>query len=262
MIIITINNKNMSKNIVAFDVETTGLSFKDDYVIQLAAVKFDTDFNEVDVFNHYIIPHAKNWNISEEAFGKHGLTKEFIVENGEHITDIGSEFLAFIDGCDLLSYNGKGFDVKMLLKDLRGVGLSLDITKVFYDSFLLEVKLNPRSLDAVYKRYTGKDIESAHNALFDVYATIEVFKHQLQQFDSQNVTLDDIMNFDESRIFCVDNIITKVDDKIIFAIGKYKGREFMEVAKMDVGYIKWIMTNDDFDITTKQTLREYYVKHK
>ena len=150
----------------------------------------------------------------------------------------------------------------MLLKDLRGVGLNLDITKVFYDSFLLEAKLSPRTLDAVYKRYTGKDIENAHNALFDVYATIEVFKHQLQQFDSQNVTLDDIMNFDESRIFCVDNIITKVDDNIVFAVGKYKGREFMEVAKMDVGYIKWIMTNDDFDITTKQTLREYYAKNK
>jgi DNA polymerase-3 subunit epsilon len=140
--------------------------------------------------------------------------------------------------------------------------LNLDINKVFYDSFLLEAKLNPRTLDAVYKRYTGKGIENAHNALFDVYATIEVFKHQLQQFALQDVTLDEIMNFDESRIFCVDSIITKVDDKIVFAIGKYKGREFMEVAKMDVGYIKWVMTNEDFDITTKQTLREYYAKNK
>jgi DNA polymerase III epsilon subunit-like protein len=252
----------MSKNIVAFDVETTGLSFKDDYIIQLSAVKIDRNFNEIGVFNHYIMPYAKSWNITDEAFGKHGLTKEFIAENGEYLADVGLEFLAFIDGCDLLSYNGKGFDVKMLLKDLRNVGLNLDIKKVFYDSFLLEAKLNPRTLDAVYKRYTGKELDNSHNALFDVYATIEVFKHQLQQFDSQNITLDDIMNFDESKIFCVDNIITKVDDKIIFAIGKYKGHEFMEVASTDASYIKWIMTNDDFDITTKQTLREYYAKNR
>lgn len=252
----------MSKHIVAFDVETTGLSFKDDYIIQLSAVKFDTDFNELDVFNHYIVPYAKNWSISEEAFGKHGLTKDFIAENGEFLINVASDFLAFIDGCDLLSYNGKGFDVKMLLKDLRSVGLNLDINKVFYDAFLLEAKLHPRTLDAVYKKYTGKNIDNAHNALFDVYATIEVFKHQLQEFESQDVTLDDIMNFNESRIFSVDNIITKVDDKIVFAIGKYKGREFMDVARTDVSYIKWVMTNDDFDITTKQTLREYYAKNR
>lgn len=252
----------MAKNIVAFDVETTGLSFKDDYIIQLSAVKFDTDFNELGVFNHYIMPYAKTWNISDEAFGKHGLSKEFIAENGEYLADVGLDFLAFIDGCDLLSYNGKGFDVKMLLKDLRSVGLNLDISKVFYDAFLLEAKLNPRTLETVYKRYTGQDMTNSHNALFDVYATIEVFKHQLKAYAEQNVTLDDIMGFDESRIFSVDNIITKVDDKIVFAIGKYKGREFMDVARSDVGYIKWIMTNDDFDITTKQTLREYYKLHR
>lgn len=252
----------MSKHIVAFDVETTGLSFTNDYIIQLSAVKVDADFNEIDVFNHYIIPSASNWTISEEAFGKHGLSKEFIIENGEYFANIGTKFLEFIDGCDLLSYNGKGFDVKMLLKDLRSVGLSLDISKVFYDAFLLEAKLNPRTLEAVYTRYTGKTIENAHNALFDVYATIEVFKHQIQAYASQNVSLDDIMGFDESKIFCVDNIVTKVDDKIVFAIGKHKGHEFMEVANSDPGYIKWIMNNNDFDITTKQTLREYYHKNK
>ena len=80
----------MSKHIVAFDVETTGLSFKDDYIIQLSAVKFDTDFNELDVFNHYIVPYAKNWSISEEAFGKHGLTKDFIAENGEFLINVAS----------------------------------------------------------------------------------------------------------------------------------------------------------------------------
>ena len=38
----------------------------------------------------------------------------------------------------MLSYNGKGFDVRMIIKDFREVGLSFDIDKVFYDSYLLE----------------------------------------------------------------------------------------------------------------------------
>ena len=34
----------MNRNIVAFDVETTGLDHTTDHIIQLAAVKFDSEF--------------------------------------------------------------------------------------------------------------------------------------------------------------------------------------------------------------------------
>ena len=42
------------KNIVAFDVETTGLDTSKDFVIQLSGVKFDKDFNIID---SYTTPH-------------------------------------------------------------------------------------------------------------------------------------------------------------------------------------------------------------
>ena len=250
------------KNIVAFDVETTGLDTSKDFVIQLSGVKFDKDFNILGEFNEYVLPPHRDWEIAEGAFEKHGLTKEFIKENGRYIYDVGVEFLNFIDNCDLLSYNGNRFDVKMLSKDLKLVDLQFDLNRTFFDALALEAKLQPRTLDMIYKKYTGKDLENAHNALYDVKATIEIFKHQLNKFAEQDITLDEIMEFEESQIFDVDGMFKKEDDKIIFTKGKYRGVEFMEVCKNDAGYIKWYMNNPDFSNHTKNILRNYYITNR
>lgn len=251
----------MSKHIVAFDVETTGLSFTTDYIIQIAGVKFDNEFNVIDTFETLVKP-IKDFEIAEGALEKHGITKEIILTEGADLKTVAENFTKFIDGCDMLSYNGRNFDVRMISKDFASVGVSFDLDRVFFDSLLLESKLNPRTLESVYKRYTGKELENAHNALYDVLATIEVFKHQVQTYSTQDVSLDDIMLFEESTIFCVDGMIKKDGDNILFARGKYKDVEFMEVARKDAGYIKWFMNNPEFDNHTKQTLREYYHKNR
>lgn len=252
----------MSKNIVAFDVETTGLDTSNDFVIQLAAIKINENFEIIDEFVEFVRP-ANSFEISEGALEKHGFTKEYIMDNGRSMYNVGKEFMEFIDNCDMLSYNGNHFDIKILSKDLRAVGYEISINdRIFYDSLALERILNSNKLEAVYERYTGKKLEFAHNALYDVYATIEVFKHQINKFAEQDITLDQIMEFDESKIFCIDGMIKKDGEKILFAKGKYKDTEFMEVAKQDVGYIKWFMNNPGFDISTKNILKDYYAKNR
>lgn len=72
----------MNKYIVCFDVETTGLSPIEDYIIQLAMVKFDSQtFKQIDSRNWYIEP-AHAYEITPGAHDAHGLTKEFLKENG------------------------------------------------------------------------------------------------------------------------------------------------------------------------------------
>ena len=70
------------------------------------------------------------------------------------------------------------------------------------------------------------------------------------------------MGFEESKVFWVDGMIKKEGDTIVFAKGKYRGVEFMEVAKGDPGYIKWFMTNKDFSDHTKNILRNYYISNR
>lgn len=249
------------RNIVAFDVETTGTDASKDVIIQLAAVKFDKDFNRLDSYCCYVKP-MEDFEIAPGAFEKHGLTKEFILDNGMPSNGVMEVFNAFCKDCDMLSYNGNNFDIKFINKEMRAAGIEFSLDRVFYDSMRLEAMLHSRRLEVIYKNYTGRDLDDAHNALADVNATIEVFKHQLVKFSEQEITLDEIMGFEESQIFDVDGMFKKEDDKIIFTKGKYRGVEFMEVCKGDASYINWYMKNPDFNNHTKKILKEYYALHR
>ena len=261
----------MNKYIVAYDVETTGISTSSDKVIQLSAVKFDKKFNIIDTFDTYILPTGV-WHMSDGAFAVHGISEEFLKEHGKYIKDIAAEFIEFIQDCDLLSYNGNKFDIKMLVKDFREAGYLIDIeNRKFFDSYLLEAKLNPRTLSTVYKHYTGVELEDAHNSLNDVKATIEVFKQQLNIFydlnDTDNDVFDFVADFDESKLLCIDGSIKRGSnpnepEQLVFARGKYKDIDIIEVCKKDIGYIKWFMESTDTDPHTKNLIRNYYAKNR
>lgn len=253
------------KNIVCYDVETTGLSVMNDKVIQLSAVKFNDKFEIIDKFDEYVRPIGE-WHMAETAERVHGISTKFLIENGRFLKDVGPEFLAFIEGCDILSYNGNRFDIRMLCANLKEVGLEFNIEdRVFFDSFLLESKLESRKLCDVYKRYTGKELDGAHNALYDVLATVEVFKHQVAEFEKRNVTMEDIKEFDEIKLLCVDGMLRRGSnpnepEEIVFARGKHKDMDVKQVFKQSPDYIKWIMENDGFDSYTKKIIREYIMK--
>ena len=174
------------KNLVCFDVETTGLSQKEDFIIQLSMVKLDEHLQEIDSRNWYIKP-VHNYEMKPTSIEKHGITKEVLE----------SKFkgyclkLLFFDNCDILTYNGNSFDMGFLYKDLKLVGIDFDFSdRTFYDAFVLYKQLYPSTLEAVYKRYTGKELDNAHNALNDVRATIEVFKYLKQ--DAQKEGIEDL----------------------------------------------------------------------
>ena len=253
----------MNKNIVAFDVETTGLSPQEDYIIQLAMVKFVADtLEKIDARKWYIKPiHA--YTITPGAFEAHGLTKEFIEANGVNLKDIAPEIIDFVKDCDYLTYNGNSFDVKFIYKDLAIVGYDFPMEgKIFYDAFSIYKIYHPSTLSAVYKNMTGKELEDAHDAFADVNATIAVFE-ALQK--EQGTTLQEWAEMKENQMLSPEGSIRRATnmgedgDYIVFAVGKYKDAEFCEVFKKDYGYIKWFLANVASEYT-KNVLRQYYLR--
>ena len=253
----------MNKNIVAFDVETTGLSPQEDYIIQLAMVKISTDtFKTIDTRKWYIKPiHA--YTITSGAFEAHGLTKEFIEANGVNLKDIAPEIIEFVKDCDYLTYNGNSFDVKFLYKDLAIVGYDFPMEdKIFYDAFSIYKIYHPSTLSAVYKNMTGKELEDAHDAFADVNATIAVFE-ALQK--EQNATLNEWSEMKENQMLSPEGSIRRATnmgddgDYIVFAVGKYKDAEFCEVLRKDYGYVKWFLANVASEYT-KNMLKKYYMR--
>ena len=177
--------------LVCFDTETTGLDVQKEHIIQLSLVKFDTDNWQVtDQRDWYILPEGE-FTIPAEAEAVHHISKEFLLEHGVSMRSVYDDFLAFTKGCDMLSYNGNGYDAPLLHYNLQRLGLNFDFDgRTWYDALLLErihtagmvdengEKLH-NNLTSAYTRYYGHPFEGAHNSLDDVMATIEVFKAQV-----------------------------------------------------------------------------------
>lgn len=254
------------KNIVAFDVETTGLNKNQDHIIQLSAIKFNPETCAVlDRQNWYILPE-KEFNINPAAQSVHGITKEFLQDHGVSLRVIGPKFIEMCEGCDILTYNGNKFDIQFICKDLAEVDLEFDLTdRTFFDSYAIECRLQPRTLTAIYQRRTGKILEGAHNALNDIGATIEVFLSQLQDLEACGMSYKDVSEMEENNIFCAEGTLRNASNipkqpKIVFNVGKYKDSEFLHILKTDPDYIKWFLST--LGIYTKQYLRDYCKKYK
>lgn len=252
------------KNCVIFDTETTGLSKQHDWIIQLSAVKFDKEtYKELGRFNHYIKP-AGTYEIHPDAEATHGLSKEFIEREGKPMSEVGEEFLEFIEGCDLMGYNSNNFDAHFLYKDLAQAGLHLPMDRQYYDVLGMERKIHPMNLGAVFARYTGKTMEdsglSAHNAMSDVLATLEVFKHQMEFLDYE--TIDE---WQENQLLTPDGTVRNTAKQgdpalIVFSQGKYKDRDVYDVMNTDPSYMKWAAQNL-FSSYTLNLVRDY-CRHK
>lgn len=231
-------------NLVCFDTETTGLDVQKEHIIQLSLVKFDTDtWETIDTRDWYILPEGE-FTIPAEAEAVHHISKEFLLEHGVSMRSIYDELIAFTKGCDLLSYNGNGYDAPLLYYNLKRLGLSFDFEgRTWYDALALErihtagmtdengERLH-NNLTSAYTRYYGHPFEGAHNSLDDVLATIEVFKAQVAAHGWSWTQRE------EFSFICFDRWLVKKNGSYMLNMGNNKG-QMLEQA--DRSYLEWIV---------------------
>jgi DNA polymerase III epsilon subunit-like protein len=233
--------------LVCFDTETTGLDVQKEHIIQLSLVKFDTDTWQIlDQRNWYILPDVP-FTIPAEAEAVHHISKEFLQQNGVSFRSIYDDFMAFTDGCDMLSYNGNGYDAPILYYNLKRLGLSFDFdNRTWFDALLLErihtegmtdengEKLH-NNLTAAYTRYYGHPFEGAHNSLDDVLATIEVFKAQVAENGWQWTQRD------EFGFISYDRWLVRKGDYYYLNQGAHKGESIESMLRIDRSYLEWLI---------------------
>lgn len=235
-------------NLVCFDTETTGLDVQKDHIIQLSLVKVDTDnWSVIDQRDWYILPEG-NFTIPAEAEAVHHISKSFLQENGVSLKSIYNDLVAFTNGCDILSYNGNGYDAPILYYNLKRHGLSFDFDgRIWYDALALERvhmegKIDPETgeryhcnLTAAYTRYYGHPFEGAHNSLDDVMATIEVFKAQVDAHGWQWAQRE------EFGFISFDRWLVKRGDYYYLNQGGHKGESIESMLRIDRSYLEWIV---------------------
>src|SRR5688572_17534757 len=171
-------NLHLERNLIFFDIESTGLNVIRDRIIQLAMIRYHQDGSPPIEKSYLINPGIP---ISAEAMAVHGITPQDVA-NKPSFRQVAKEIFDFIGDADLAGYNSNRFDIPVLMEEFARVGLdfdmdhrrSVDVQRIFY-------KMEPRTLSAAYQFYCQKGIQNAHDAMEDVRATIEVLDGQLRK---------------------------------------------------------------------------------
>ncbi len=269
---------NLKKDLVFFDVETTGLNILRDRILQIGLIKYRKAGDAPEELEMIINPGIP---ISEESMSVHGIEPKDVA-NKPTFQQVAQQIFDFIGDADLAGYNSNRFDIPMLAEEFARVGFDLDLEhRNLIDMQRIFYKMEPRTLSAAVKYYTGEKMENAHDAMADVQATIDVFKGQIERYEDLDYEekdgsitekpmrndMDSIYRFtnDLSLIDVTNRLKYNSEGEIVFNFGKYQNQRVIDViTKVDPNYYRWILEKD-FSVQVKKTIKkikEEYEKQK
>ena len=267
-------NFNLSKDLIFFDIEATGLSVVRDRIVQIALIKYSPGQEKPEEFETLINPGIP---ISEEAFKVHGISASDVA-NKPTFQQISQKLLDFIGDADLAGYNSSRYDIPMLMEEFARVGVDLDMsTRRTVDVQRIFYKMEPRTLSAAYRLYCGKTMENAHDALVDVRATAEVLMGQLDRYEGVDyedgdgfVTKAPIQNdiqalhdFTNDFRFLDATQKLKLNDagEVVFNFGKYMNQAVGKALWNDRPYYHWILEKE-FSSQVKQMVKRLFKEYE
>lgn len=255
----------LTRPLVFFDLETTGLNIASDRIVELSYYKvFPNGTSEGKTFRvkpvQMMLGQEVQLHISEEASAVHGIYDEDLVDCPT-FKEIAPELVKVLEDVDLAGYNSNHFDLPLLAEEMMRAGVNIDLKgKKMVDVFTIFQRQEPRNLVAAYKFYCGKDLTNAHSADADTMATYEVLMAQLEKYDMP-ADVDGLAEFTAGNVRFADfagRIAYDAQGVEIFNFGKYKGQRVADVFRRDPGYYGWIQ-NGDFPQYTKNVFTRLYL---
>ncbi|MDY5006373.1 MAG: 3'-5' exonuclease [Prevotella sp.] len=270
---------NLTKPLVIFDLETTGLDISKDRIIQISYIKVMPDGTEKRG-NHLVNPERSLPQLVVELTS---ITDEMLADKPT-FKQIAATLAHEFEGCDFAGFNSNRFDVPMLAEEFLRAGQNYEFSRCrLIDAQTIFHKMERRNLAAAYKFYCGRKMEEdfeAHRADQDTEATYRVLQGQLDMYNPET------QEEEERRIpndMDALNEFSKMNNNVDFAgrivwseakgpngqplkdadgnsvmievfnFGKYKDQPVATVLRIDPGYYSWIM-GSDFTYNTKQVL--------
>jgi DNA polymerase-3 subunit epsilon len=254
---------------LVFDIESTGPNASKDRIVQLAILVVSED-------KEVLLKKSKKYNpgipITKEATAIHGITDED-VQDCDSFKDDAKKLKKIFENKIIVTYNGLRFDIPMLMAEFERAKVSVELSGKFIDVMKVETKLAPRDLSSVYKKYTGKTLNGAHDALADVMATSTIYDahysilwDRVEHADGCGADvsvhnydfIDELMELSGSKNIVDYSGKLKRDDQgyLIFTFGKNKDHRAIDEKE----YCSWIL-NSDFPTQMKNLIREEISNH-
>jgi len=231
----------LSRPLVFFDLETTGLDIPQDRIVQFAFIKVDPDKNltEWKELVHPGIP------IPPEASRVHGITDDMVADK-----PVFSYFAPRIGGLlhdsDLAGFNAARFDIPFLQAEMERAGFPLDLAgRRIVDAQVIFHRREPRDLSAAYRFYCRKELEGAHDALADVRATLEVLEGQFARYPDLPRDVAKLGAYctqsDESRWVAADRKFYWKNNEAVISFGKHRGNSLRWIVENYPDYLQWML---------------------
>ncbi len=250
---------NLSRPLIVFDLETTGINISQDRIVELYAIKIHSDGSE-DHLHQYFNPTIP---IPAEVTAIHGISDEQVA-NEPTFSEKAQELNLFMMKCDFGGFNSNRFDFPLLVEEFYRAGVDFDIEdRKFVDAQRIFHKKEPRNLSAAYKFYCDKELIDAHSAKADTVATWDIIRSQVEHYDDLEPTVDFLNQFSGNSDFMdfATRIKRGANGEALFNFGKFKGQKVVEVFKKDPGYYHWMMRGD-FAENTKRVITKIMLSTK
>ena len=253
-------NLKLTKPIVFFDLETTGIQIAKDRIVEIAILKVLPNGNK----------ESKTWLVNptipipSEITKIHGISDD-MVANKPTFQEIAPEIISLIKDCDLGGYNSNKFDIPLLAEEFLRVKIdfnmnnrkSIDVQNIFH-------KLEKRTLSAAYEFYCKKELKNAHSAEADTNATYEILLAQLEKYkelENDINFLSEFSNRDGKFADLAGFIRFNEKGEEVLSFGKYRNVTLKKIWQENPGYFSWI-SQADFPIYTKKIMQNFVIKIK
>ena len=246
----------LTKPLITFDLESTSVDTETARIVQIAAIKRNIDGTKEEK-NLLINPTIP---IPPESTEIHGITDE-MVKDAPTFKQVAQSMKNWFFGCDISGFNSDSYDIALLSAEMDRVGIPfLDWDLNLVDVMKLHRHFYPNKLTDIYKRFTGEELENAHNALSDVKASDVVLDCILrEQFETEPTPkeLDELLQGSKKRVDYAGKMYKDEDGVVRWAFSKNMDKPVLE----DMGFTNWVLSNN-FTKDTKDKIKELQTKTK
>lgn len=239
----------ITRPLAALDLETTGVNAEQDRIVEVTIGRIRPGAEAV-VERFLVNPGVP---IPATASAIHGITDEQ-VKDAPTFAAVAQRVCVLLRGADLIGFNHRRFDVRMIAAECQRVGLSdpcagarlVDVCRIFHAR-------EPRDLTGAVRFYCEDDHADAHGTTADVEATLRVLVAQFGRYEDLPRDLDALhaLNREPSWID-QDGKLAWRDGAACLNFGKHAGTPLKSVER---SYLTWVTNQEWCPADTRAVLK-------
>lgn len=216
----------LTRPLFVLDTETTGTDRENDRIIEIGFQRWEAS-GLVSEWRSYVNPCIP---IPPSSTAVHGITDEKVA-NEPTFRELAFQLAVELQECDFGGQQIR-FDLGITSAEMMRAEYPWSYKGArIIDSLRLEALVIPRDLKALYKKYTGQELEGAHGAMADVQASSSVLSLQLKEhFVVLPRNLDELHRLQWPGYIDNDGKFKMIDGVPTMNFGKWRGKPMRDVS--------------------------------